>query len=449
MTQTAEVSNDGMSITREVDPRTHEKDISVSFPWVMAQTYASMEDDTLLRVVCNKELLMLRSRDNGQTWANPQVIAREEPAGAGRVRHTLFESLYLDADNGRLVRFVSEWLRSADPLKPHYGDETDVGPKTRRLYYQISRDGGLAWTPKQQVIERGDAFDENHWAQDVTYGQSSLTLEGRTLTKLPDGTIVAPCYLWPSDEYIRAVFEEENRPEELRNDAKYFMESMCLLGRWRDDLSGFEWQRGGPVRVPGGYTNAGTCGSDEPTIACLDDGRLFVVVRTSASSDSPTHHVSEFRRRNIPVLRSCAVSTDAGRTWRDARPLTYTDGTAVYSPSSYSEFIRSSKNGKWYWIANILDEPTYGPAYPRHPLQIAELDPDTLGIKRESVTVIEDTRPDEPGIPWLSNFRVYEERGTRDFILLMTPYYFAPDSKWQKALPQVPTCRYRIHLPDA
>ena len=92
---------------------------------------------------------------------------------------------------------------------------------------------------------------------------------------------------------------------------------------------------------------------------------------------------------------------------------------------------------------------TYGPAYPRHPLQIAELDPDTLGIKRETVTVIEDTRPDDPGIPWLSNFHVYEERGTREFILLMTPYYFAPDSKWQKALPQVPTYRYRICLPDA
>jgi hypothetical protein len=186
-----------------------------------------------------------------------------------------------------------------------------------------------------------------------------------------------------------------------------------------------------------GYSSAGTCGSDEPTFAVLDDGRILCVVRTS------TGFVPEFEKRKIAMRRYCATSRDGGRSWGDIRPLGFDDGGALNSPSAYSEFLRSSNNGKWYWIGNILPEPTHGGCDPRYPLQIAELDPKTLDIKRDTVTVIQDRPADEPPLVRYSNFRVYEERGTNDFVLLMTQGYSEKEANPVKR----PTYRYRIKIP--
>jgi hypothetical protein len=271
-------------------------------------------------------------------------------------------------------------------------------------------------------------------------------LEGRRILKLPDGTLLAPCYLWAEIEQRRRFIREMGAAtgfafaagtKELP-DENYHLIAVCLRGRWRDDLSAIDWESGGRILLPYGFTSAGTCGSDEPTFAVLDDGRVFCVVRTS------TGMVPEFEKRKIAVLRYCATSRDGGRSWEDIRPLSFSDGGPLYSPSAYSEFIRSSKNGKWYWIGNILPAPTYGGCDPRHPLQIAELDPKTLGIKRDTVTVIQDRSTDEPPLVRYSNFRVYEERGSGDFVLLMTQGYSEKEANPVKH----PTYRYRIRFPQ-
>lgn len=430
-------------ISREPEPRNADEK-----EWILAQSYASLDDDSLIRaVLTDQEILIRSSADNGRTWPKTEVVARKEPIDTTRVRTPYLETFYLDADNGLLVLFLAEHIHAVNPNKlsldkepTEYADAVDSGPRTRRLFYQISRDGGRSWGPRQPIIEKGPEYGSEHWARDVWCGRSSLTVEGRAIRKLPDGTIVAPCYLWPSDEHLGRIFQEEGRPRELWDDAKYYMHTVCLLGRWRKDLSGFEWESGGPLLVPGGYTTAGTCGSDEPTIAFLDDGRWLAVVRTSTS------HVQEFRERNLPALRYGAISTDQGRSWQQARPLAYDNGRPVFSPSAYSEFIRASKNGKWYWIGNLLDNPTYGNCDPRYPLQIAELDEATLSLKRNTVTVIEDKAPDDSDHVRFSNFRVYEERHTKDLILLMTKSYCELQEGWQ-TLPR-PRFRYRICLTD-
>lgn len=424
------------SVSRQDDLR-----LPNQLDWVSAQCYASLEGHDLIRAVrADEECLLLRSVDNGETWATAEVIARNVPVDADRRLLCSVASLYLDPGNGLLVLFLSEIIDPAHEGEFVWADATDMGPRTQRLYYQISRDAGRTWEPRQQIIEKGDEFDERHWARDVWYGRSSLVMEGRRPHRLPDGTIVVPCYLWPTDEHMARIFEAEGRPPELRDDAKYFVQSVCLLARWREDLRGLDWQSGGPVHLPGGYTHAGTCGSDEPTVAFLDDGRWLAVLRTSTS------HVQEFRERNVPLVRMCAVSTDAGRTWPETRPLTFDDGAPVYSPSAYSEFIRSSRTGRWYWIGNILEQPTYGGGDPRRPLQIVELDREALCLKRDTVTVIEDKTADD--LEWVrfSNFRVYEERDSGDFVLLMTKCYCELQEGWPN-LPY-PSYRYRIRLTE-
>ena len=157
-----------------------------------------------------------------------------------------------------------------------------------------------------------------------------------------------------------------------------------------------------------------------------------------------TSQVDEFRKRDIPLVRQCGATTDAGVTWEMGRDLLFDDGSPVYSPSAYSEFIHSSKTGKWYWVGNILPEPTYGGCDPRHPLQMVELDTDNLCLERDTVTVIEDQAPGDPDLVRFSNFRIYEERGTGDFILLMTKSYSELTDNW-RALPY-PCWSYRIRI---
>ena len=121
----------------------------------------------------------------------------------------------------------------------------------------------------------------------------------------------------------------------------------------------------------------------------------------------------------------------------------FADGGTVSSPSAWSQFIQSSKTGAWYWIGNILPEPTYGGCDPRYPLQIVELDTGTLRLKRDTLAVIQDKEPGDDKWVRFSNFRTYEERGTGDLIVLMTKSYceFAPPG-----LP-TPAYRYRVRLP--
>ena len=422
-----------ITVSRQLEPKDHN-----ASGWIVSQSYASLKEDRLARGVHTDRGVVIRYSDNnGRTWHSDELAGAIEVIDEKRRKSPQLDTFFLDPDNGRFVRFLSDYIDSTTG-ELLYGDAVGVGPHTRRVFYQISTDGGRSWGPKQQVIQQGEEYNSKHWAKDVWYGKSALTMDGRRILKLKDGTLVVPCYLWPSTEHRRKLYQQSGAPPDFSDEASYAL-TVCMLARWKKDLSGFDWERGGPLLLPSNMTNAGTCGSDEPTIVALDDGLLFAVVRTSTGS------VQYFQDRKIPIFRYCAVSDDSGRTWKNIRPLTYSDGSPLYSPSSYSEFIPSSKNGKWYWIANILDSPTYGNCDPRYPLQIAELDTKTLGIKRDTVSVIQDKPPGEHVLVRYSNFRVYEERGSKDFILLMTQSY----SELAKGPGlSYPTYRYRISVPE-
>lgn len=417
-----------MIVTREDDtagPRTSE--------WVMAQDYAAREGEAMLRAVAGR---VMRSPDNARTWDKEfEIVPGNEAAGPGLVRSTSVASFYVDPDNGLLVRFLDEVIAKGSEIA--YGDASGYGPHTMRILYQVSRDAGKTWEPKQQLIESGRRYNERHWARDVWTGRSSLCVEGQTPHKLKNGTIVVPAYLWPTMDFMERRFDEQQWPKELRSDASYYIESRCLLLRWKPDLSGLEFTSGGQITVPGGYTWAGTCGSDEPAIAYLSDTHWLAVLRTSSG------HRDTFEQRGIVQLRPCAQTTDGGRTWQIAEPLRFDDGGTFSSPSAWSQFIQSSRTGKWYWIGNVLSAPVYGNCDPRYPLQIVELDRKTLRLKRDTLTVIQDKEPGDDKWVRFSNFRTYEERGTGDFILLMTKSYceFAP-----AGLP-TPAWRFRIRLP--
>ena len=109
-------------------------------------------------------------------------------------------------------------------------------------------------------------------------------------------------------------------------------------------------------------------------------------------------------------------------TWSTPEPLLYDDGTAVWSPASSSSFYESSKTGKTYWIANILDEPVFGQT-PRYPLNLAEFDSKTMRIVKDSVRLIQDRPDDAHELVRYTNFGNYEDRSTGHLIITLPEQY--------------------------
>ncbi|MFP4442940.1 MAG: sialidase family protein, partial [Spirochaetia bacterium] len=151
----------------------------------------------------------------------------------------------------------------------------------------------------------------------------------------------------------------------------------------------------------------------EPDAAVLKDGRILVVVR---GSDTP----------ETPGRKWMTWSDDGSRTLHPLREFRYDHGGRFYSPSSIHRFIRSSRSGKLYWLANIVSAPPSGNR-PRYPLQIAEIDEDSLTVKENSLAVVDDRTPGEPELIQFSNFQVIENRETLNFEIYMTRLGEDPD----------------------
>ena len=81
-------------------------------------------------------------------------------------------------------------------------------------------------------------------------------------------------------------------------------------------------------------------------------------------------------------------------------------------------FLRSSRTGKAYWIGNISRvRPRAG--WPRYPLVIAELDEQKLGLRRETVTVIDDRGREDASDMQLSNFGFLEDPATGHILVYL------------------------------
>ena len=158
----------------------------------------------------------------------------------------------------------------------------------------------------------------------------------------------------------------------------------------------------------------------EPDVALLKNGHLLAVMRGSSTETNPGR-------------KWMSVSTDGGRTLSPVEEFRYDDGSSFYSPSSIHTFIRSRKNGRLYWVANILDQPSVANG-PRYPLYIAEIDEEKAAVCKESLVLVDRREEDEPEEVQLSNFSILENRQTFDIEIYLTRIGEIPDHFWQGAV---------------
>jgi hypothetical protein len=182
-----------------------------------------------------------------------------------------------------------------------------------------------------------------------------------------------------------------------------------MRGRWRAGEHAIDWKEGGRISIAPEACDVGLC---EPAVCQLEDGRLAILLRHGAVLPAQN-------RPGVPSVKLISVSEDKGRRWSPPKPLTYEDGTYIYSSRSYPDLFRSVKNGRVYALFNISPEPTWG-CDPRDALHLVELDQRTLRALRKTVTVVDTRHPAQHWLVRYSNWCRIQDRRTGNPLVFMS-----------------------------
>jgi hypothetical protein len=332
------------------------------------------------------------SPDNGATWSEPEPIDSTDVYYAGK---ELWEGGGAEFYDPVSKLLVGVWLRQIR-VGSIYNNFT---------YWRTSHDFGRTWSePAQLRYEPGPDFDPHdpHNAEFLKYNQAYF---GNNIIGHSNGTL------------IHCVAHASAPGDPSNATRPWKMGSLCFIGKWDAARATYRWTAGRRVEISPELSARGLM---EPEVAELRDGRVLVVWRGSTLGWDGT-------RTKIPGRKFYSISSDGGCTLAAPGVWKYDDGTDFYSPSSIHRMIRHSRTGKLYWIGNITAAPPAGNS-PRYPLVIAEVDEDRAALKKSTVTVIDDRRPDQPVNIQLSNFSLLEDRKSHAFELYLTIYGENPDS---------------------
>lgn len=383
------------------------------------------------------KLLRRRSMDNGRHWTvlsdsdSGGFFLRSEERRGNRLVTRSGGGMFFAPGPGVLVEFVGEMESVANEqmsFGPEAAAQERLEMRTGRIFYRLSRDEGASWGPLRQLIQKGGGYDSTHWAEGLWHGKNGCFLTALTVPiQLRDGALILPVYFYRLNEKGGLL----NWVDRFGDMIWPAIAAACFRGEWNAKRGDFAWQFSSPVTAPEYVSH----GMDECEVAEVEDGKLMMIIRGGACG-----------WQSFPGVKFFATSKDGARTWGPPVPLTYPNGTFVNSPASLPNLFRSSKNGRLYVIANIIDHPCRQ-SDPRYPLAIAEVDPKYYWVLPETVTVIEDRKPRHPMGIRFSNWQRIEDRETGNPVIFMTEARYdsiMPDTKGT-ICPHA--YRYEMHLP--
>ena len=245
-----------------------------------------------------------------------------------------------------------------------------------------------------------DPVNENYFYRNVAYFSKPWILKNGDVV-FPIAPMVSTC--------CRILGID---PKEIFPSAPQILNGLIVgRGKWNGEKYDLTFSR--PVVISDLKSSRGI---NEPMIAELNSGRLLVVFRGSNVRAANWNTRIE---PGTPGHKWYCYSDDGGKTFTDPVPWHFDNGEVIYSSATISYFLRSSKNGKLYWIGNITDHNVNG-NHPRYPLQIVEVDETYGTAKRNSLTVIDTRREGESDAVQLSNFFLLDDRETGDIECYLT-----------------------------
>ena len=276
-------------------------------------------------------------------------------------------------------------------------DDTAEGFVHYKIWYRISTDGGASWGDMKPWVQEGPEYSPRHPNRFVWVGKNGFVfaLTAQPFTLLRNGNVFMPFFYSPIDD-------EGMYYNPLK--ASTFSWLACAMGTWNKARTDLTWEVTSDIRLDAEYSSRGL--SETAAIELESTGHILMVMRGS-------NHVFTGRQRggNWKVH-----STDYGRTWSQVTPFTFSNGEDFYAPAQKSGLIRSGKTGKVYWIGHMSRMRPNGNV-PRRPMVIAEVDEKRLGLRKETVTIIDDRKPDESE-EFRTDFAAFVEDATTGRILV-------------------------------
>jgi hypothetical protein len=276
--------------------------------------------------------------------------------------------------------------------------DSSAGSPLYKTWYRVSVNGGKTFSNLAQVIVNGNT--SKNPISKVEIGRNGFNVDfTRPIVRASNGEIMVPVGLHPWDE-------EKNQP--YRPVGGYlFQDAGVLIGTWLADGTDIKWQFGSWLRID---YNESTRGLSEPTIVEMKVPGKFAMVTRCSNSGQP----------GLPGYARVSVSEDYCRSWSALKPFTYSDGSNFFVPTSHSTLFKSKKKGRIYWIGN-LNETNPNGSHPRYPLVIGEVDAESFGLIRNSVTVIDTRHIEKEGpLVQLSNFKIMENPDSNELLVVCT-----------------------------
>ena len=314
---------------------------------------------------------------------------------------------YIEPGTNRRFRTAYSYRFDIEP------DQTS-GYFGERMWYQVSTDNGATYDTIRPIIQQGAGYNASHPIGPIQAGLTDFrSSEWIPPLRMSNGEIIVPFQY----SMLNAAGTDYYNPYNTTT----FTQSGVMIAKWNTANTDIEWKLGGTVSLDSQISSRGLI---EPAVVETNTpGRLLMVMR--GSNENNTSAAS----RNWKT-----VSDDYGRTWSPVTPMTYSDGSSLFSPSAMSDVRKHSVNHKLYWFGNIIGSNADGNS-PRYPLVIAEIDETTLGIIPGSSTLIAAYTPGAPYFDTtqvqFSNFTVVEHPTTHHFIISFTRVDFGkPQSQW-------------------
>lgn len=342
------------------------------------------------------------SNDNGRTWSDWKIIDENSKVQG---EYTLSGGEREDGTgpydpvSKRLVKPVFQRIIKGKPEVAMAEIWKGIRLFCDHGFYQLSEDDGLSWGKAYMLkYEDGPDFDANNWGEETFFRTNEMYIGNAVVLQNGNVIITATIPVPFMDE------EDKNMPSIFPNNYREgcVAGAICFIGHWNESINNYKWKPSNPISVP---RRISTRGLNELHISELKNGKLLMIIRGSnAGLDSVKH----------PGRRWYSVSEDGGSNWSEVKDMRFDTGESFYSPAAISSTIRSSINGKLYWIGNISKDPVDGNS-PRYPLLIVEVDEEKISFKKQTSVIIDDRDPkNDSEFLQLSNFSIFENRETKE-----------------------------------